>query len=181
MGHNNEKKQKKRRLIYISIGVLFVAAITVILAILAFGLPTAEEKRLHRIQSGEEGLNIILISVDTLRADYCGCYGSEELETPNIDSLAFGGTMFTQCKAQVPLTLPSHTTIMTGTYPPYHGVITNSDQVPEGITTLAEVLNDAGYATGAFIGGFPLKEEFGLDQGFDIYNDDFTSVMDGAK
>ncbi|UCE27474.1 MAG: sulfatase-like hydrolase/transferase [Candidatus Coatesbacteria bacterium] len=132
-----------------------------------------EERRLERIRSGEERLNIILISIDTLRADALGCYGGEIAETPNIDGLAAGGVLFTECKTPTPLTLPSHTTMLTGTYPPYHGVHINDVAVPGDLVFLSEVLSDNGYGTAGIIGGFPLDDVFGFDQGFDYYDDDF--------
>lgn len=133
-----------------------------------------EEQRFERIRQREEPLNIILISVDTLRADALGCYGGDIAPTPNIDSLAGKGTLFTECKTAVPLTLPSHTTMLTGTYPPYHGVRDNDIAVPGNLTFLPEILHDNGYRTAAIIGGFPLDDVFGFDQGFDYYDDDFT-------
>jgi arylsulfatase A-like enzyme len=168
------KEKKDRKWLWIIPAVIVLMAITVLTLFLIFKWPVREARRLARVQSGEEKLNVLLISVDTLRADYCSCYGSKEVETSNIDRVAAGGTMFTGCNSQVPLTLPSHTAIMTGTYPLYNGVTYNSAEVPEGITTMAEALSEAGYITGAFIGGFPLSEFSGLDQGFTIYDDAFT-------
>jgi arylsulfatase A-like enzyme/tetratricopeptide (TPR) repeat protein len=130
---------------------------------------------LERIRSGEEQLNVILISIDTLRADALGCYGGENAETPTIDGLAAGGVLFTGCKTPTPLTLPSHTTMLTGTYPPYHGVHINDVAVPGDLVFLSEILSDNGFGTAGIIGGFPLDDVFGFDQGFDYYDDDFTA------
>jgi arylsulfatase A-like enzyme len=174
-----EKKERKlgRPLLLV---VIVIAAFAGIAAVyLLFLRPADEAKRLARVQSGKEELNVILISADTLRADYCGCYGGTEVDTHYIDKLASGGTTFTGCKAQVPLTLPSHTTIFTGTYPVYNGVTFNTSQVPDGLTTVAEVLKENGYATAAFIGGFPLDDVYGLDRGFEVYDDVFTSGVMG--
>ncbi len=118
--------------------------------------------------------NVLLITVDTLRADRLGCYGSRDVATPNIDRLASGGVLFSRAFAHTPLTLPSHANILLGTTPLKHGVHNNVDFiVREEETTLAEHLNAAGYTTAAFVGGFPLDSRFGLAQGFDVYDDDF--------
>jgi arylsulfatase A-like enzyme len=122
----------------------------------------------------EDRPNVIVITIDTLRADHLGCYGHEKIKTPNIDRLAEEGVLFTQCIAAAPITLPSHASIMTGTYPIYHGVHDNGTFRLDGrFTTLAEVMKDAGYQTGAFVSSFPLSSRFGLDQGFDHYDDRF--------
>jgi arylsulfatase A-like enzyme len=149
---------------------------TAVLILLLLNLGCAkspEERRLERIRSGEEQLNVILISIDTLRADALGCYSGEIAETPNIDKLAAGGVLFTGCKTPTPLTLPSHTTMLTGTFPLYHGVHVNDVTVPAELVFLPEVLRDNGYRTAGIIGGFPLDDVFGFDQGFDYYDDEF--------
>lgn len=118
------------------------------------------------------GLNVLLISLDTTRADHLGCYGRDDIATPHIDRLAAQGARFTQCISPAPTTLTSHTSLMTATYPFVHGVRDNGDfRVDENNLTLAEVFRDAGYATAAQIGAFVLNHEFGLDQGFEYYED----------
>jgi arylsulfatase A-like enzyme/Tfp pilus assembly protein PilF len=118
--------------------------------------------------------NVLLITVDTLRADRVSCYDDSHVETPSIDSLAEGGVVFTRAFANTSTTLPSHTNILLGVSPRYHGVHDNQHfVVQENFLTLAEFLKAAGYATGAFVGAFPLDRRFGLDQGFDVYDDDF--------
>lgn len=120
----------------------------------------------------EDKPNILLITVDTLRADHLGVYGYDKVETPNIDRLARNGTRFEQAIAHAPLTLPSHISILTGTLPPTHGVRNNGFRYPDsGPPTLAEVLRKAGYRTGAFVGAFPLDSRFGLGRGFEVYDD----------
>ncbi|MCX7974475.1 MAG: sulfatase-like hydrolase/transferase [Candidatus Aminicenantes bacterium] len=119
-------------------------------------------------------LNFIIITVDTLRADRLHCYGFEAIDTPTIDNLAKRGVKFDHCIAQTPLTLPSHTTILTGTLPLFHGVRDNGGFiVPPQLVTLAEIFNEAGYDTAAFIGAYVLDSRWGLDQGFDYYFDQF--------
>lgn len=116
--------------------------------------------------------NIILITVDTLRSDYLSCNGSTKVKTPNLDSLAQQGANFTQVRSAVPLTLPSHISIMTSLYPIKHGVRDNgTSQLSNDYSTLAEILKAHGYKTAAFVGSFVLDHRFGLNQGFDVYND----------
>lgn len=123
--------------------------------------------------------NVLLITIDTLRSDRLSCYGSEHLQTPTIDKLAKNGVLFTRAFAHTSTTLPSHTNILCGTTPLYHGVHDNFNFIlgPEFLT-LAEHLKAFGYSTGAFIGSFPLDSRFGLDQGFDIYDDNFKNRTD---
>jgi arylsulfatase A-like enzyme len=124
--------------------------------------------------------NIIFITVDTLRADRLAVYGYESIETPHIDSLAEGGVLFSQAVAQVPITLPSHSSIFTGLNPTTHNVRENGTfRLGDAEVTLAEVLKEHGYATAAFIGGFPLDSRFGLNQGFDFYDDDLSTGNTG--
>ncbi|MCK4660720.1 MAG: sulfatase-like hydrolase/transferase [Phycisphaerae bacterium] len=116
--------------------------------------------------------NIVLITVDTTRADFIGCYGNKLAATPHIDRLAREGAMFTRCTTCSSLTVPSHASIMTAVYPFVHGVRNNGDRrLAAGITTLAEVLKRAGYSTGAEIASAVLDHKYGLDQGFDTYRD----------
>jgi arylsulfatase A-like enzyme len=123
---------------------------------------------------------VIVISIDTLRADHLSAYGYTEIHTPHIDSFAQGGTLFTQAEAQVPLTLPSHTTLFTSTYPFVHQVEENGERVPPGALTLASVLQSHGYKTAAFIGSDFLDSRYGLDQGFDDYDCPFAQETKGA-
>jgi arylsulfatase A-like enzyme/Flp pilus assembly protein TadD len=118
--------------------------------------------------------NVLLITIDTLRVDRLSCYGSEHLQTPNIDTFAERGVLFSKAFAHTTTTLPSHTNIICGTIPLYHGVHDNYGfTLGEKFLTLAEHLKTYGYSTGAIIGGFPLDSRFGLSQGFDVYDDDF--------
>lgn len=115
--------------------------------------------------------NILLISIDTLRADALGAYGGKAA-TPNLDALAASGARFTFAHAHAVVTLPSHTSLLTGRYPYEHGVRDNNGyRVRQGEPTLATRLKAMGFATGAFVGAFPLDQRFGLNQGFDTYDD----------
>jgi len=118
------------------------------------------------------GANVLLVTIDTLRADHVGAYGSALGATPTLDRLARAGLRFDVAYAHVPLTLPSHTTIMTGLYPFANGVRDNGSFRFDGAKpTLAGQLKRAGYRTGAFVGAFVLDARFGLNAGFDAYDD----------
>jgi arylsulfatase A-like enzyme/tetratricopeptide (TPR) repeat protein len=115
--------------------------------------------------------NVLLITIDTLRADALGAYGGRAA-TPALDALAAQGARFTFAHAHAVVTLPSHTSLLTGTYPYQHGVRDNNGyRVAPGTATLATRLKAEGFATGAFVGAFPLDQRFGLNQGFDTYDD----------
>ena len=118
------------------------------------------------------GYNVLLVTIDTLRADHVGAYGSPLGLTPTLDRLAKEGLRFDVAHAHVPMTLPSHTTIMTGLYPPANGVRDNGAfRFDRTRPTLASALGAAGYRTAAFIGSFVLDARFGLNAGFDLYDD----------
>jgi arylsulfatase A-like enzyme len=117
---------------------------------------------------------VILISIDTLRADHLSAYGYRKIRTPNIDAFAQQGTLLTEAACQVPLTLPSHTSLLTSTYPFQNRIEENAEPVPAGAITLASVLRSHGYKTAAFIGSIFLERQFGLDQGFDEYDSPFN-------
>ena len=128
-------------------------------------------------------LNVVLITIDTLRADHVGCYGYKQIKTPNIDGLAADGVRFERAFAVVPVTLPSHTSMLTGTYPMLSGMHDFSGNKLSPLQpTLASVLKQAGYQTGAVIGAAVLDSRFGLNQGFDSYYDHFDfSRLDEAN
>ncbi len=116
--------------------------------------------------------SILLVTVDTLRADRVGCYGYAPAETPNLDRLAAAGVRFEHARSQVPLTLPSHATILTGRLPPRHRVRGNGlFCLGSDVPTLAAALGDVGYDTAAVVSSVVLDRIFGLDQGFDHYDD----------
>ncbi len=120
--------------------------------------------------------HIILVTLDTTRADRLGCYGHELALTPVLDSLAAAGIVFDQAVTSVPVTLPAHSTILTGVYPFRHGVRDNGIFVlPDEFRTVAEILREDGYQTGAFISAYVLDKNFGTAQGFTTYNDQFHS------
>src|SRR5580765_3802517 len=117
------------------------------------------------------GQNVLLITIDTLRADALGSYGGPAI-TPALDRLAADGVRFDFAHAHAVVTLPSHTSILTGQYPFQHGIRDNSGyRVAPNARTAATLLKAAGYATSAFVGAFPVHSRFGLNQGFDVYDD----------
>jgi arylsulfatase A-like enzyme/tetratricopeptide (TPR) repeat protein len=131
---------------------------------------------LHRVwvARGVQKPNVVLVSLDTTRADHLGCYGDAAARTPVIDALATGGVLFTQAASPAPLTLPAHSSMMTGFYPTFHGVRLNgTTALSASHTTLAEAFAEQGYQTGAFIGAFVLDGRWGLNQGFRVYDDQF--------
>ncbi|MCX6567980.1 MAG: sulfatase-like hydrolase/transferase [Candidatus Aminicenantes bacterium] len=132
--------------------------------------------------AGATESNVLLITIDTLRPDRLSCYSAAFVKTPEIDGLAARGALFERAYAHNPTTLPSHANILTGMTPPFHGVSENSkSKLPEACLTLAELFRAKGYATAAFIGAFPLDSRFGLDQGFDIYDDSFPPPPSPAR
>jgi arylsulfatase A-like enzyme/Tfp pilus assembly protein PilF len=129
-----------------------------------------------------KGANVLVVTIDTLRADYVGAYGSTRSVTPTIDRLAREGLRFDTTHTHVPLTLPSHTSILTGTYPFTSGVRDNGSFRFDGKRpTLATQLKAAGYATAAFVGAFVLDARFGLNAGFDLYDDRYGARPVGGE
>jgi arylsulfatase A-like enzyme/tetratricopeptide (TPR) repeat protein len=118
--------------------------------------------------------SVLLITIDTLRADHVGSYGDKEAQTPAIDAIARRGLRFAHATTVAPLTLPAHSSLMTGTFPWYHGVRDNGGfYLSDDQDTLAEVLRARGYRTGGFVAAFVLDRRWGIGQGFDRYYDDF--------
>lgn len=127
------------------------------------------------------GCNVLLITIDTLRVDRLGAYGGGTL-TPTLDRLAAGGVRFERAFSHAPLTLPAHTSMLTGQIPVRHGVRTNgSFRLGDTPPTLATLLQAAGYRTGAFVGAFVLDSRFGLNRGFDTYDDIYDGERDQAR
>ncbi|MEE8171042.1 MAG: tetratricopeptide repeat protein, partial [Phycisphaerae bacterium] len=127
------------------------------------------------------GKSVLLVSVDTTRADFLACYGHATSQTPNIDQLAAEGTQFNWCMSAAPSTLPSHASLLTGTYPHVHGARENGiSALHKNNVLLAEIFHEAGYATHAEVATSVLNNVYGLDQGFDSYGD-MLNTMRAAK
>ena len=141
------------------------------IAILAIALLVSCSRQ-EPLTARDRNLNLLVITLDTIRADRLGAYGNTRVRTEFIDELADQGVLFESCIAPTPLTLPSHTSLFTGTYPVLHGVRDNGNYVvPKDLTTMAELMSGAGYRTGAFVGAFVLSSRWGLDQGFKTYTE----------
>src|SRR5258706_5174748 len=149
----------------------FLLAAAAILALLAACNGHRESPGL---QFGAGKPDIILVTIDTLRADAVGYAGNTKVKTPFLDRVASEGLVFTNAHAHNVVTLASHTNILTGLYPFQHGVRDNSGfKLDPKIATIATMLKEGGYTTGAFVGAFPLDARFGLNHGFDVYDDNY--------
>jgi len=126
--------------------------------------------------------NVLLITIDTVRADHLGAYGYARAATPVLDRLAREGVRFSDATTQAPLTGPAHAALLTGLYPARIGVRDNATTpVPESVTTAAEIFKARGYRTGGFVGAFILTAPYGFAQGFDTFDADFPGFSDGLK
>src|SRR5687767_15395978 len=167
---------------------VWLLALLVLLAVAAVGLLAGGGLRRlgsgHRVAGSSPAAaaapaaarpDLVLITIDTLRADALGFAGNSRVATPVLNRLAAGGRVFTNAHAHNVVTLPSHANILSGLYPYQHGVRDNTGFVlPSTVATLATVLLGAGYATGAFVGAYPLDSRYGLARGFDVYDDRTT-------
>jgi len=162
------KKKTKRWLLPLMVTVVLAAAVLILLFL--------------RSTSNKKIRNVILISIDTCRADHLSCYGYQQPTTPNIDQLAKQGYVFTNVITPIPLTLPAHFSMLTGTIPPYHGRHDNKDKITTPFEPiLADILQQKGFVTGAFISSSILNSQFGLNQGFYYYEDSFEKPDDSER
>jgi len=161
-----------RRLALASAGLAVIASLVVFVR--WSGREPGKTLRTWWVERRVEKPNVILITLDTTRADHLGCYGDADAKTPVLDALARRGILFAQAATVAPLTQPAHSSMMTGLYPTYHGVRVNgSAALSQAHTTLADALSEKGYEAAAFIGAFVLDGRWGLNQGFDTYDDTF--------
>lgn len=143
------------------------------LVVSTLGVSTGGTAQTSRPPDSAAGPSVLLITLDTVRADHVACYGYSRIQTPAIDQLAADGVRFENACTVVPITLPSHATILTGTYPMFSGVRDfTSPALPANIPTLAEMLHRSGYRTAAFVSSFVLNSMWGLKRGFEVYDDD---------
>jgi choline-sulfatase len=153
---------------------VFAAALLGVAGLVAFRHP--------RVQGPARPLHILLVTIDTLRADHLGCYGFPRAATPTLDGLAARGVRFATAVVHVPLTAPSHASILTGRTPPHHGLRDNGGFVlPPSARSIAEYFRESGYRTAAFISGFPLDRRFGFDRGFETYDDHLPKGNDPRR
>jgi len=128
------------------------------------------EKSVNKVDYKCPDCNVILISIDTLRADHLGCYGYHKNTTPNIDRFSKDSVLFKTTIAQAPSTLPSHASIFTSLIPSHHGAFfAKKTAIPQEVVTIAEILKDNGYKTISYNSGGQVAAEYGFDQGFDLY------------
>jgi len=162
------RAKKKQALIWLTVGLIL--AVVGVMALLKFRTPSADRERASTF-------NLLLITLDTTRADHLGCYGYKKAATPNLDRLATEGWRFNRVYCSAPLTLPSHVTMLTGLEPVAHGVHNNGHYLAAGIKTITEVLAARGYKTAAFVSSFSVDSRFGLDRGFEDYDDTFEADL----
>ena len=163
-----------RGAVAIALGLGAIAAAGILLLRLGSAAPAPSSSRSSRP-------DVLLVTIDTLRADALGAYGHAGNPSPTVDRLAAAGARFDLAHAQTPLTLPSHATILSGRYPFAHRVRDNAGfRLPAGIATLPVWLQKQGYRTGAFVSAFPLDRRFGLSRGFDVYDDRLTAAPQRA-
>jgi arylsulfatase A-like enzyme len=179
------KTQRARRLAPPPRTALMLAA-ALIGAAIATGCGRDDERRADdRSMARDRGAgrppNILLVTIDTFRADHLHAAGYARKTTPVIDSLAAAGALFTQAISPAPQTAPSHASMLTGAYPPAHTVRSNGIfALPEEATTIAEILSESGNETGAFVGAFVLDRRFGFAQGFDAFGDSMHAASTAA-
>ena len=160
----------------VAVVIIIGVAIAVMTLMPAPTIETPTGLTLGRLPKGLAAgdLSLLIITLDTTRADRIGSYGFDAIETPNLDRLASEGVLFEQAESVAPLTLPAHSSIFTGQFPPAHGVRDNGGfYLGEEKVVLAELLREAGLRTGGFVGAFVLDSKWGIAQGFDTYIDDF--------
>ena len=162
---NHEVTTPRRRTISFSCRRVFVVAF----GFLSLSVWISGCSRLDR-SATRKARNLVLITIDTLRADHVGAYRYAHAQTPTLDALAKTGVRFDRAFAAAPITLPSHATILTGRYPPGHGARDNG-MAMSAVPTLATALKANGFKTAAFVAAFPLDHQFGLSRGFDVYSD----------
>jgi arylsulfatase A-like enzyme/Tfp pilus assembly protein PilF len=149
-----------------------VLALVVLGAAIAAGLRVSRRQGAAGLPPAEDPLNVLLVTLDTTRADRLGCYGYAGARTPRLDRLAAEGVRFDKAFADAPITLPSHASLMTGLHPFEHGVRNNGNfSLPDRFETLATVLHGQGYRTAAFVSSFVLDRRYGLARGFEAYDD----------
>ena len=162
-----KKSKKKRRS---SLRYIILLGLVLAVGVILFALKSVFLRKEIR--------HVLLVSIDTWRADYVSCYGYPQKITPNIDDIAEQAVLFENVITPIPLTLPAHSSMLTGTIPPYHKVHDNlNESLGESNITLAEILKENGFTTGAIISAVVLNSRFGIDQGFDTYNDEFENPI----
>ncbi|UCF81562.1 MAG: tetratricopeptide repeat protein [Acidobacteriota bacterium] len=170
--------KSRRFIVFLAVAVVVLAvAVAVAVAVWRpWRSPAGSPADASAESRSPERRNLILVTLDTTRADRLGCYGYERGETPALDRLAEQGVTFDAAYAPTPITLPSHATLLTGLYPVFHGVHNNgSYELLKGYRTLAEIFRENGWRTGAFISAFVLHSRYGMAQGFEAFGDNLLN------
>ncbi len=180
-----QKSAARSSVVHLAVPPALVFLALVIAFVIGLGCgadrPPATSLDSNSENSSERPDRVVLISIDTLRADHVGSYGAPDAHTPYLDTIAARGVRFEVAISPAPLTLPAHATLMTGLDPPAHGVRHNSIQrLGAQLPTLAEGMQEAGYATAAVVGALVLERRFGLDRGFDHYDDRTSGRVSGG-
>jgi arylsulfatase A-like enzyme/Flp pilus assembly protein TadD len=160
------------------LAILFMIVVMPALGVATFAqaISTKPVPAKQQLRAGSTRPSVILITIDTLRADHVGCYGAQTVKTPTLDALAHDGVVFERAISQVPLTWPSHAVILTGTYPFQNGVQDFTGQpLAQQFRTVSQAFQQAGYATGAVVSAFVLDRSWGLARGFEFYDDAFAA------
>jgi len=157
------------------------AAAVVATGIILF-LSACHHRESQRSTPAPRDADVLLITLDTTRADHLSCYATGHAQTPNLDALAARGVRFTNATVQAPLTIPSHACIMTGTYPPVHGLRDMDGFVlDKSHPTIASLTQAAGFVTAAFVGSRVLAKHFGLSHGIDTYDDEMDAEKEETR
>src|SRR5204862_8096379 len=127
------------------------------------------------------GPSVLIVTIDTLRRDHVSIYGETAIHTPTFEDLAAQGVTFLDAITPLPETAPAHAALFTGRHPIRNGVLSNGSRLGNAYETLAETLRDKGYTTAAFVSSVAVDSRTGLDQGFDVYDDDFTPQLRGLS
>lgn len=163
-------------------GALRIAAYTAVCVVVIVFLSACRRQETERQPAAPRDANVLLVTLDTTRADHLSCYNPRGAKTPHLDALAARGVRFMHATAQVPLTLPSHACIMTGAYPTVHGLRDMGGFVlDKSHPTMASLAQEAGYQTAAFVGSRAVAQHFGLSHGFDTYDDDMGGQTEEGK
>ena len=171
---------RRRRWLWLAAGALLSAFVIAGVVSRKRGTAGAVPSGSDKAAAAASTPDVLLITIDTLRADAVGFAGNRRVSTPTLDRLAGQGLVFTNAHAHNVVTLASHANILTGLYPYQHGVRDNAGfRLAADVPTLATLLHEKGYATGAFVGAFPLDSRFGLNRGFDVYDDRYPKEGTG--
>src|SRR5262249_47431325 len=166
-------RERGRKSIKVAVSMRRFAVLAVVAAALLAWIFLGRPRWAKPLLPARAPRNLLLVSIDTLRADRLGSYGHAEAQTPRLDALARSALRFAQATPVAPVTLPPHSSLLTGTSPAWHGVRDNGGFYPgDDQTTLAEVLRAKGFRTGGFVGAFVLDRRWGISQGFDRYFDE---------